>query len=400
MLYWAAVFFIIALLAAALGFGGLASSAASIAQILFVVFLALFLACWAVQVLALVGLVMIARTHGESRRLKIDSVAANSRSVMGGIIQTIQERLRQDIWGPDPDPLYPIPLNSQAAGNLRETNEPWDAPGVSDQWLASTTPYMYDPDGNGIPDSAHPEDRGRPLPLVSSEQGVHSMIGADGADALNKRRLQREAGGLSLDVMADPLDPGPALQRVERRVVDRPPERRLDAVVALLHELLVLRVEEALTHERDRSEERRRVAVAARGGAELARPRTSTTDRTLRARQGRRDRDGRLRWSRRRLHLRAIVNGCIRDRSRMLQIQVATHLEHRVSTNRPLIRGEPADQRVVADHIDATCDAVRRFMDEADRLPSEQSRRISARERSSGSRRCGLRRSGRSWRCR
>jgi uncharacterized membrane protein YtjA (UPF0391 family) len=39
MLYWAAVFFIIALVAAALGFGGLAAGAAGIAKILFFVFL-------------------------------------------------------------------------------------------------------------------------------------------------------------------------------------------------------------------------------------------------------------------------------------------------------------------------------------------------------------------------
>ena len=42
MLYYAAVFFIIALVAALFGFGGIAASAAGIAQFLFVVFLVLF----------------------------------------------------------------------------------------------------------------------------------------------------------------------------------------------------------------------------------------------------------------------------------------------------------------------------------------------------------------------
>jgi uncharacterized membrane protein YtjA (UPF0391 family) len=42
MLGWALTFFIIALIAAALGFGGLAGTAASIGQFLFVVFLVLF----------------------------------------------------------------------------------------------------------------------------------------------------------------------------------------------------------------------------------------------------------------------------------------------------------------------------------------------------------------------
>ena len=42
MLYWAAVFFIIALIAAVLGFGGIAAGAAVIAKILFFIFLIAF----------------------------------------------------------------------------------------------------------------------------------------------------------------------------------------------------------------------------------------------------------------------------------------------------------------------------------------------------------------------
>lgn len=41
MLYWAAVFFIIALAAAVLGFSGIAASAAGVAKVLFFVFLVL-----------------------------------------------------------------------------------------------------------------------------------------------------------------------------------------------------------------------------------------------------------------------------------------------------------------------------------------------------------------------
>jgi uncharacterized membrane protein YtjA (UPF0391 family) len=40
MLYWAAVFFVIALVAALFGFGGIAASAAGVAKILFFVFIA------------------------------------------------------------------------------------------------------------------------------------------------------------------------------------------------------------------------------------------------------------------------------------------------------------------------------------------------------------------------
>ena len=42
MLYWAAVFFIIAIVSAMFGFGGIASTAGSMAKILFYLFLVLF----------------------------------------------------------------------------------------------------------------------------------------------------------------------------------------------------------------------------------------------------------------------------------------------------------------------------------------------------------------------
>ena len=42
MLYWAAVFFVIALIAALLGFGGIAAGAVEIAKILFFVFVIVF----------------------------------------------------------------------------------------------------------------------------------------------------------------------------------------------------------------------------------------------------------------------------------------------------------------------------------------------------------------------
>ena len=44
MLYWAAVFFVIAVVAAIFGFGGVAASAVGIAKILFFVFVVLFIA--------------------------------------------------------------------------------------------------------------------------------------------------------------------------------------------------------------------------------------------------------------------------------------------------------------------------------------------------------------------
>lgn len=43
MLYWAGVFFVIAIIAAVFGFGGIAAGAVSIAKILFFIFVVLFL---------------------------------------------------------------------------------------------------------------------------------------------------------------------------------------------------------------------------------------------------------------------------------------------------------------------------------------------------------------------
>jgi uncharacterized membrane protein YtjA (UPF0391 family) len=51
MLGWAATFFIIAIVAALFGFGGLAAGAAQIAQILFVIFLVLFVVSLIVSIL-------------------------------------------------------------------------------------------------------------------------------------------------------------------------------------------------------------------------------------------------------------------------------------------------------------------------------------------------------------
>jgi uncharacterized membrane protein YtjA (UPF0391 family) len=43
VLYWALVFFVVALIAGALGFGGIASASVGIAQVLFVIFLILLI---------------------------------------------------------------------------------------------------------------------------------------------------------------------------------------------------------------------------------------------------------------------------------------------------------------------------------------------------------------------
>ena len=44
MLYWAVIFFVVAIVAAVFGFGGIASASVGIAQLLFFIFVALFAA--------------------------------------------------------------------------------------------------------------------------------------------------------------------------------------------------------------------------------------------------------------------------------------------------------------------------------------------------------------------
>ena len=51
MLYWAVVFFVVAIIAGVFRFGGIASASAGIAQLLFVIFLALFVVAMVVRAL-------------------------------------------------------------------------------------------------------------------------------------------------------------------------------------------------------------------------------------------------------------------------------------------------------------------------------------------------------------
>ncbi|MFH1418337.1 MAG: hypothetical protein ABII12_08650 [Planctomycetota bacterium] len=96
--------------------------------------------------LALIGLVLIAKTHGESKRVANELSASSGQAAMNGVIQTVRETLRRDIWGKPPSPLTPeldAPLASDSSSDYLENNEPYDAPGKSDRWLTSTLPYYW-----------------------------------------------------------------------------------------------------------------------------------------------------------------------------------------------------------------------------------------------------------------
>lgn len=97
--------------------------------------------------LALVGFVMISRTHGEARRVAMETDGGAMQSAMSGVVTSIQEILRKDIWQNNSAPtptLSNVPLNGTTTllPNRDEGNEPWDAPGIDDRWLASSMPYL------------------------------------------------------------------------------------------------------------------------------------------------------------------------------------------------------------------------------------------------------------------
>jgi hypothetical protein len=99
--------------------------------------------------LALLGLLLIARTHGEAKRVANESTASSQQALLDGIVRTVRETLRRDIWGQTPPTgTTDVPLGDDlglaadpSIAPVEENNEPYDAPGPCDRWLASTLPY-------------------------------------------------------------------------------------------------------------------------------------------------------------------------------------------------------------------------------------------------------------------
>jgi hypothetical protein len=148
---------------------------------------------------ALIGLTLIARTHGESKRVIHESTASSGRAALNGVIRIVQETLRNDVWGfvllpGSPRSLAPdiVPLDGgkrlteyDAMDTLgtKYDDEPYDAPGENDRWLASTLPYLEtDQFGNPVVrttyEPADPSDPWAYEPQVLTWHGV-SYLGTD-----------------------------------------------------------------------------------------------------------------------------------------------------------------------------------------------------------------------------
>ncbi|MBK8268841.1 MAG: hypothetical protein IPK83_11280 [Planctomycetes bacterium] len=69
------------------------------------------------SLLALVGLAMIAKTHGEAQRVTIETTANAEKVALEGTINTIRDILRRDIWGDPPtqaETWFERPLSNDA----------------------------------------------------------------------------------------------------------------------------------------------------------------------------------------------------------------------------------------------------------------------------------------------
>lgn len=103
--------------------------------------------------LAIIGLTLIARTHGEFKRVTLQTTASSADVARDGVVRRVREILRRDIWG-DPPPVGQTALERPLADDapadpltnpngVRENNEPYDAPGPQDRWLASNVPTFF-----------------------------------------------------------------------------------------------------------------------------------------------------------------------------------------------------------------------------------------------------------------
>lgn len=106
--------------------------------------------------LGIVGLVLIARTHGDARSVELQQASQTADATMDSVIRGVQETLWRDIWGPAPETVDPRPLDANrqrvtGAPAVLEDNEAFDAPGENDRWLSSLLPHPVIDETPGSP---------------------------------------------------------------------------------------------------------------------------------------------------------------------------------------------------------------------------------------------------------
>ncbi|MFO0972117.1 MAG: hypothetical protein U1A27_01585 [Phycisphaerae bacterium] len=101
--------------------------------------------------LALLGVGLLSSIRGQRSRVQLLRASASGPALIDSVVQVVRERLRADLWDDSAPggPRYLSDPGETPPANARERNEPFDAPGPFDRWLASTTPYRINgPDLN------------------------------------------------------------------------------------------------------------------------------------------------------------------------------------------------------------------------------------------------------------
>lgn len=101
---------------------------------------------------ALVGVGLLASVRQERGRLTQSRSTVAKPQLMDRVVELVQERLWRDLWQ-DAAGSQIRYLNANPAtvpDDNRERNEPFDAPGPNDRWLASTIPYVIRTAAGGI----------------------------------------------------------------------------------------------------------------------------------------------------------------------------------------------------------------------------------------------------------
>jgi hypothetical protein len=101
----------------------------------------LIFALGVMTLLSLIGIGLLANVRGQQRRVELARQAAVRPSLMDQAIEIVRQRLHADLWD---GVEYLSDDSNTPPADARERNEPFDAPGPFDRWLASTLPYVAD----------------------------------------------------------------------------------------------------------------------------------------------------------------------------------------------------------------------------------------------------------------
>ncbi|MEE8169509.1 MAG: hypothetical protein V3T70_03085, partial [Phycisphaerae bacterium] len=153
--------------------------------------------------LFLIGVGLLSNVRGEKLRWQRLQRADAAPDIMGAAIELVRQRLRADMWhrpfplSPPQDPRYLSDERNGISGDnnptgdtniAAENNEPFDAPGPFDRWLASTLPHIVRWSVNpSIPQPIQTGDSSNPVEQSIAWRRVSYL----GSDIVENRGLQQ-----------------------------------------------------------------------------------------------------------------------------------------------------------------------------------------------------------------